>query len=61
MLIELNKQMTKAAKDLHFEEAIRLRDEIEKNKKNCKRNRDLPRLKKSDKRRYSDYQRSISR
>ncbi|WP_072681133.1 excinuclease ABC subunit UvrB [Arcobacter sp. LA11] len=33
MLIELNKQMTKAAKDLHFEEAIRLRDEIEKLKK----------------------------
>ncbi len=33
MLIELNKQMTKAAKDLHFEEAIRLRDEIEKIKK----------------------------
>ena len=30
MLIELNKQMTKAAKDLNFEEAIRLRDEIEK-------------------------------
>lgn len=33
MLIELNKQMTKAAKDLHFEEAIRLRNEIEKLKK----------------------------
>ena len=33
MLIELNKQMTKAAKDLNFEEAIRLRDEIEKIKK----------------------------
>jgi excinuclease ABC subunit B len=30
ILIELNKQMTKAAKDLNFEEAIRLRDEIEK-------------------------------
>ena len=33
MLVELNKQMTKAAKDLNFEEAIRLRDEIEKIKK----------------------------
>ncbi len=33
MLIELNKAMTKAAKDLNFEEAIRLRDEIEKIKK----------------------------
>ncbi|MEA3354727.1 MAG: excinuclease ABC subunit UvrB [Campylobacterota bacterium] len=33
ILIELNKQMTKAAKDLNFEEAIRLRDEIEKIKK----------------------------
>jgi len=33
MLIELNKQMNKAAKDLNFEEAIRLRDEIEKIKK----------------------------
>jgi excinuclease ABC subunit B len=33
MLIELNKQMTKASKDLNFEEAIRLRDEIEKIKK----------------------------
>jgi len=33
LLIELNKQMTKAAKDLNFEEAIRLRDEIEKIKK----------------------------
>ncbi len=33
MLIELNQQMKKAAKDLHFEEAIRLRDEIEKLKK----------------------------
>ncbi len=33
MLIELNKAMTKAAQDLNFEEAIRLRDEIEKIKK----------------------------
>lgn len=33
ILIELNKQMTKAAKDLNFEEAIRLRDQIEKIKK----------------------------
>jgi excinuclease ABC subunit B len=33
ILAELNKQMTKAAKDLNFEEAIRLRDEIEKIKK----------------------------
>ncbi|MEA1915829.1 MAG: excinuclease ABC subunit UvrB [Campylobacterota bacterium] len=33
MLIELNAKMKKAAKDLHFEEAIRLRDEIEKIKK----------------------------
>jgi len=33
MLIELNKQMNKAAKDLNFEEAIRLRDEIDKIKK----------------------------
>ncbi len=33
ILIELNKQMNKAAKDLNFEEAIRLRDEIEKIKK----------------------------
>ncbi len=33
ILIELNKKMTKAAKDLNFEEAIRLRDEIEKIKK----------------------------
>jgi excinuclease ABC subunit B len=33
MLKELNTQMTKAAKDLNFEEAIRLRDEIEKIKK----------------------------
>lgn len=33
MLIELNKAMTKASKDLNFEEAIRLRDEIEKIKK----------------------------
>jgi excinuclease ABC subunit B len=33
MLVELNKQMTKAAKDLNFEEAIRLRDEIDKIKK----------------------------
>ncbi len=33
MLIELNQQMKKAAKDLNFEEAIRLRDEIEKLKK----------------------------
>ncbi|WP_424689528.1 MAG: excinuclease ABC subunit UvrB [Halarcobacter ebronensis] len=33
ILIELNKQMQKAAKDLNFEEAIRLRDEIEKLKK----------------------------
>ena len=33
ILVELNKQMTKAAKDLNFEEAIRLRDEIEKLKK----------------------------
>jgi len=30
MLKELNKAMTQAAKDLNFEEAIRLRDEIEK-------------------------------
>jgi len=33
MLAELNKQMNQAAKDLNFEEAIRLRDEIEKIKK----------------------------
>ncbi len=33
ILIELNKKMQKAAKDLNFEEAIRLRDEIEKIKK----------------------------
>ncbi len=33
MLIELNQQMKKAAKDLHFEEAIRIRNEIEKLKK----------------------------
>ena len=33
MLVELNKAMTKAARDLNFEEAIRLRDEIEKIKK----------------------------
>ncbi|MDC0932707.1 excinuclease ABC subunit UvrB [Arcobacteraceae bacterium] len=33
MLIELNKQMNQAAKDLNFEEAIRLRDEIDKIKK----------------------------
>ena len=33
ILIELNKKMTKAAKDLNFEEAIRLRDEIDKIKK----------------------------
>jgi excinuclease ABC subunit B len=30
ILIELNKQMKKAASDLNFEEAIRLRDEIAK-------------------------------
>ncbi len=33
ILIELNKVMTKAAKELNFEEAIRLRDEIDKIKK----------------------------
>eukprot|EP01029_Cantina_marsupialis_P029520 TRINITY_DN781791_c0_g1_i1.p1 TRINITY_DN781791_c0_g1~~TRINITY_DN781791_c0_g1_i1.p1 ORF type:complete len:658 (-),score=130.75 TRINITY_DN781791_c0_g1_i1:1416-3389(-) len=33
ILVELNKQMSKAAKDLNFEEAIRLRDQIEKIKK----------------------------
>ncbi|BFU77981.1 excinuclease ABC subunit UvrB [Arcobacter sp. 15-2] len=33
MLAELNKQMNQAAKDLNFEEAIRLRDEIDKIKK----------------------------
>ncbi len=33
ILLELNQQMKKAAKDLNFEEAIRLRDEIEKIKK----------------------------
>ncbi len=33
MLVELNSKMKKAAKDLHFEEAIRLRDEIDKIKK----------------------------
>ena len=33
MLTELNAQMNKAAKDLNFEEAIRLRDEIDKIKK----------------------------
>jgi len=33
MLLELNAQMNKAAKDLNFEEAIRLRDEIDKIKK----------------------------
>ena len=30
ILIELNKRMKKAAQDLNFEEAIRLRDEIDK-------------------------------
>ncbi|WP_108063608.1 excinuclease ABC subunit UvrB [Poseidonibacter lekithochrous] len=33
ILVELNKQMKKASKDLNFEEAIRLRDEIDKVKK----------------------------
>jgi excinuclease ABC subunit B len=33
MLLELNNQMKKAAKDLNFEEAIRLRDEIDKIKR----------------------------
>jgi excinuclease ABC subunit B len=33
ILVELNKQMKKAAQDLNFEEAIRLRDEIDKIKK----------------------------
>lgn len=33
ILLELNKQMKKAASDLNFEEAIRLRDEIDKIKK----------------------------
>ncbi len=33
ILVELNQKMNKAAKDLNFEEAIRLRDEIEKIKK----------------------------
>ncbi|MEA3315234.1 MAG: helicase-related protein, partial [Campylobacterota bacterium] len=33
IVIELNSQMKKAAKELNFEEAIRLRDEIEKIKK----------------------------
>ncbi len=33
MLLELNAEMNKAAKDLNFEEAIRLRNEIEKIKK----------------------------
>jgi len=33
MLLELNSQMKQAAKDLNFEEAIRLRDEIDKIKK----------------------------
>lgn len=33
ILIELNKQMKKASHDLNFEEAIRIRDEIEKIKK----------------------------
>ena len=33
ILVELNKQMKKAASDLNFEEAIRLRDEIDKIKK----------------------------
>ncbi|RLA78590.1 MAG: excinuclease ABC subunit B, partial [Epsilonproteobacteria bacterium] len=33
ILLELNQQMNKAAKDLNFEEAIRLRDEIDKIKK----------------------------
>jgi excinuclease ABC subunit B len=33
ILLELNQQMKKAAKDLNFEEAIRLRDEIDKVKK----------------------------
>ncbi|MGK0255999.1 MAG: excinuclease ABC subunit B [Arcobacteraceae bacterium] len=33
MLLELNAQMNKAAKDLNFEEAIRIRNEIEKIKK----------------------------
>ena len=33
MVLELNQKMNKAAKDLNFEEAIRLRDEIDKIKK----------------------------
>lgn len=33
MLVDLNQRMNKAAKDLNFEEAIRLRDEIDKIKK----------------------------
>ena len=33
ILIELNKAMLKASKELNFEEAIRLRDEIGKIKK----------------------------
>ncbi|MGM0518157.1 MAG: excinuclease ABC subunit UvrB [Campylobacterota bacterium] len=33
MLVELNKQMKKASSELNFEEAIRIRDEIEKLKK----------------------------
>ncbi len=33
MVIELNRAMTKASKDLNFEEAIRIRDEIDKIKK----------------------------
>ncbi len=33
MIIELNKAMTKASKELNFEEAIRIRDEIDKIKK----------------------------
>jgi len=33
ILVELNKQMKKAASDLNFEEAIRIRDEIDKIKK----------------------------
>ena len=33
MILELNTQMNKAAKDLNFEEAIRIRNEIDKIKK----------------------------
>eukprot|EP01022_Parablepharisma_sp_SALTPOND_P027802 TRINITY_DN6798_c0_g1_i1.p3 TRINITY_DN6798_c0_g1~~TRINITY_DN6798_c0_g1_i1.p3 ORF type:complete len:145 (+),score=16.67 TRINITY_DN6798_c0_g1_i1:31-435(+) len=59
ILVELNKKMQKAAKDLNFEEAIRLRDEIEKLKK--AQGIQFAKTQKSKQRRDSDYQRSIPR